>query len=71
MPILEKVFRQHLEAFASEFFFMLVKGIVHPKMKILSFTHSQVVPNLYEFVPPNTKEDILKNIGDRAVLGHR
>ncbi len=27
----------------------LVKGIVHPKMKILpSFTPSQVVPNLYE-----------------------
>ncbi len=27
----------------------LVKGIVHPKMKILSsFTHPQVVPNLYE-----------------------
>ncbi len=26
-----------------------VKGIVHPKMKILSsFTHPQVVPNLYE-----------------------
>ncbi len=26
----------------------LVKGIVHPKMKILSsFTHPQVVPNLY------------------------
>ncbi len=25
-----------------------LKGIVHPKMKILSsFTHSQVVPNLY------------------------
>ncbi len=27
----------------------IVKGIVHPKMKILSsFTHPQVVPNLYE-----------------------
>ncbi len=27
------------------------KGIVHPKMKILSsFTHPQVVPNLYEFL---------------------
>ncbi len=71
MPILEEIFRQHLEAFASEFFFMLVKGIVHPKMKIRSFTHSQVVPNLYEFALPNTKEDIQKNIGDRAVLGHR
>ncbi len=30
-------------------FFFYLKGIVHPKMKILSsFTHSQVVPNLYE-----------------------
>ncbi len=29
----------------------LVKGIVHPKVKILSlFTHPQVVPNLYEFL---------------------
>ncbi len=27
-----------------------LKGIVHPKMKILSFTHPQVVPNLYEFL---------------------
>ncbi len=28
-----------------------VKGIVHPKMKILSsFTHPKVVPNLYEFL---------------------
>jgi len=27
------------------------KGIVHPKMKILSsFTHPQVVPNLYVFI---------------------
>ncbi len=27
------------------------KGTVHPKMKILSlFTHSQVDPNLYEFL---------------------
>ncbi len=29
----------------------VIKGIVHPKMKILSsFTHPQVVPNLYECV---------------------
>ncbi len=28
-----------------------LKGIVHPKMKFLSsFTHPQVVPNLYEFL---------------------
>ncbi len=71
MPILEEIFRQHFILHHVEFFIMLVKGIVHPKMKILSFTHPQVVPNLYEFVLPSTKEDILKNIGDRAVLGHR
>ncbi len=30
-------------------FVLNIKGIVHPKMKILSsFTHPQVVPNLYE-----------------------
>jgi len=28
-----------------------LKGLVHPKMKILSvFTHPQVVPNLYVFI---------------------
>ncbi len=33
------------------FIFFALKGIVHPKMKILSsFTHPQVVPNLYECV---------------------
>ncbi len=31
--------------------FQNFKGIVHPKIKILSsFTHPQVVPNLYEFL---------------------
>jgi len=41
---------------------MILKGILHPKMKILiSFTHPQVVANLYEFLLLNTKEDILKN----------
>ncbi len=49
--------------------YLTLKGIVHPKMKILSsFTHP-VFPNLYEwFVLLNTKEDILKNEGNRAVL---
>ncbi len=28
----------------------IFKGIVHPKIKIQSFTHPQVVPNLYECV---------------------
>ncbi len=36
-------------AFESSFNAPHIKGIVHPKMKILSlFTHPQVVPNLYE-----------------------
>jgi len=30
---------------------MVIKGIIHPKIKILSsFTHPEVVPNLYEFL---------------------
>jgi len=32
-------------------------------MKILSFTHPQVIPNLNEFLSPYTKEDNLKNVG--------
>lgn len=28
---------------------LLGEGIVHPKMKLLSFTHSCVSPNLYDF----------------------
>ncbi len=43
-----------------------IKGIVHPKIKILSsFTHPDVVPNLYEFhsSAEHKKEDILKNVG--------
>ncbi len=31
--------------------FSIFKGTVHPKMKILaSFTHSQIILNLYEFL---------------------
>ncbi len=42
------------------------KGIVHPKMKMLSaFTHPKVDPNLL-----NTLEDILKKVYNQAVLGH-
>jgi len=33
-----------------KFINMIIKGILHPKMKILSFTHPQVVANLYEFL---------------------
>ncbi len=39
------------KAFKILFHFLLLKEIVHPKMKILSsFTHPQVVSNLYEFL---------------------
>jgi len=51
----------------------LFKGIVHPKKKILSsFTHPQAAPktSMNFFVLQNTKEDIQKNVGNRAVLGH-
>jgi len=44
---------QNIKANAIYFLSKLIaffKGIVHPKMKILSsFTHPQVVTNLYEF----------------------
>ncbi len=47
-----------LNIYFSKYFFNInnlfkfyVKGIVHPKMKIVSsFTHPQVVPNLYEWL---------------------
>jgi len=32
------------------FLFASLKGILHPKMKILSSTHPEVVANLYEFL---------------------
>ncbi len=32
------------------FYNTALKGTVHPKMKLLSFTHPQVFPNLYECV---------------------
>jgi len=42
-----------------------LKGIVHPKMKILSsFTHHQVVPNLYAFLSSaEHKRKYLKEYG--------
>ncbi len=47
-----------------------LKGIVHPKMTILSsFTRPQVVPNLNECVC--SAEDILMKVCNQAVLGHR
>jgi len=48
-----------------------LKGIVHFKMKIWSsLTHPQVVSNLYDFFfLLETKEDILKNIGNQTVDG--
>ncbi len=47
------------------------KGIVYPKMKILSsFTHPQVVPNLYEFISAvDNKRRILKNVGNQSFGG--
>ncbi len=42
----------------------------HPKI-ISSFTHPQVVPNLYECIcSAEHKEDILKKVCNQAVLGH-
>jgi len=38
------------------------KGIVHPKMKILSFSHSQVVSNLCEFISPAEHKQLMDPI---------
>ncbi len=46
-----------------------VKGIVHQKMKVVSYTYSHVAPNLYEFLSSVEHEFILKNVGDQAVAG--
>jgi len=44
----------------------IIKGIVHPKISILSsFTHPQFVPNIKLIL--NTKEEILKNGGNQTV----
>ncbi len=40
--------------------FRHLKGIVHPKIWSWSFTHPQVVPNLYEFICSAEQKDILK-----------
>ncbi len=55
------------------FVVLAFKGIVHPKMKILSsFTHPQVVPNLYECLcSAEHKAKIFWRMWEnRAVLGH-
>jgi len=55
----------NLAVLHAQFFFIYIKGIVHPKKKILSFTHPHVVPNLCELNELNTKEAILKNVGNQ------
>ncbi len=42
-------------------FYANIKGIVHPKIKILSF------PMIQSFLPLNTKGDILKNVGNQTI----
>jgi len=47
-------------------------GIVHTQIFLIlsSFTHRQVLPNLYAFLYLlNTKQDILKNVGNQTVDG--
>ncbi len=48
------------------------KGTVHPKMKFLSsFTHPQVVPNLYKFISSaKYKRRYFDNVGNKAVEFH-
>ncbi len=50
---------------------MPLKGIVHPKMNILSFTPPRVFPNLYECVSSaEHKGRYSEESGNRAVLDH-
>ncbi len=45
-----------------------IKGIVNPKMTILSsFTHPHVVPNLYAFLSSVEHKDNLMNVGNQTV----
>ncbi len=45
-----------------------IKGIVNPKMTILSsFTHPHVVPNLYAFLSSVEHKDNLRNVGNQTV----
>ncbi len=47
-----------------------IKGTVHPKMKILSsFTHPQVVPNLYECVCSEHKGRYFEECGKQSSSG--
>ncbi len=45
-----------------------IKGIVHPKILILSsFIYPHVVPNLYDFLSSVEHKDDLKNVGNPTV----
>ncbi len=46
-----------------------IKGIVHPKMIILSFTHPQVVPNLYECLCSEHKGRYSEESGKQSSSG--
>ncbi len=46
----------------------VIKGMVHPKIVFLTlFTHSQSCINFFNVL--NTKDDILKNVGNQTVAG--
>ncbi len=48
----------------------VIKAIVHLKINILSFSHTRLVPILYEFLSLlKTKGDILKNVNNQTVDG--
>ncbi len=68
---LSDVLSPKLSGFVWFYISIAYKGIVHPKMKILSsFAHLKYFQTCMNvFVLLNTKEDILKNVRNRAVLG--
>ncbi len=44
-------------------------GIVHPEIQMISSVTSPIVTDLWEFPLLNTKEDILKNVGNQTADG--
>ncbi len=63
MEIFEGFATQNIFSFFCHFLILIIiKGIVHPVW--------MCSPCMDVFVLPNTKEDILKKVCNRAVLGH-
>ncbi len=72
LPSVRKTFQKQKEKLFcfSQSLLGLVKGIVHPKMNMVIIYSPSSSSKSVVFVLLNTKEDNLKNVGNRAILGH-